>query len=85
MLKQVPKLSSGLHHTHINVIESHLVIKGNSDDFTLWHDRLGHPSTIMMRKIIENSYGHLVKPQEIYQGNKITCTACFLENIDNKP
>ena len=66
VLKKLPKLSSSLHHTYINVIESHLVTKGNHDDFTLWHDRLHHPSTIMMRKIIEKSYGHSVKPQEIY-------------------
>ena len=85
VLEKLPKLSSGLHHTYISAIESHLVIKENSSDFTLWHDRLGHPGTTMMRKIIENSHGHSLKPQEVYQGNKMTCTACSLGKLIIRP
>ncbi|WZZ50510.1 hypothetical protein YC2023_050617 [Brassica napus] len=85
VLEKLPKLSYGMHHTYISAIESHLVIKENSGDFTLWHDRLGHPGTTMMRKIIENSHGHSLKPQEVYQGNKMTCTACSLGKLIIRP
>ncbi|WZZ32928.1 hypothetical protein YC2023_016329 [Brassica napus] len=85
VLEKLPKLSSGLHHTYISALESHLVIKENSDDFTLWHDRLGHPGTTMKRKIIENSHGHSLKPQEVYQGNKMTCIACSLGKLIIRP
>ena len=34
----------------------------NKDMFTLWHDRLGHPGSIMMRKIIESS--NVTSPKE---------------------
>jgi hypothetical protein len=38
--------------------------------------RLRHPSSIMMRKIIENSYGHSLKSPQILQTNNFTCSAC---------
>jgi len=62
VLEKLPRLPSGLHHTYINSIGSHLVIKRDHDDFTLWHDRLGHPGTTMMQKIIKSSHGHSMKP-----------------------
>jgi len=27
----------------------------------LWHDRLGHPSSTMMRKIVESTHDHPLK------------------------
>ena len=30
----------------------------SSKDYMLWHDRLGHPGSTMMRTIIANSNGH---------------------------
>jgi hypothetical protein len=85
ILEKILRLPSGLHLTYISAIESHLVIKRNPDDFTLWHDRLGHPGTTMMRNIIENSHGHSLKIQEIYQGNKMTCVACSLGKLIIRP
>ena len=82
ILEKLPRLPSGLHHTYINSIGSHLVIKRDHDDFTLWHDRLGHPGTTMMQKIIESSHGHSMKPQAIYQG---TCVACSLGRLIIRP
>jgi hypothetical protein len=41
-----------------------------------WHDRLGHPGTIMMRRIIENSHGHPLKNQKILLQSDYPCTAC---------
>jgi len=37
----------------------------NPKMFMLWHDHLGHPGTIMMRQIIENSHGHPLNNQKI--------------------
>ena len=48
ILKKRSKLSSGLHYTYINVIESHMVVKEDTETLTLWHDRLGHPDSMMM-------------------------------------
>jgi hypothetical protein len=31
----------------------------------LWHDQLGHPRSIIMRRIIENSHGHPLKNLKI--------------------
>ena len=44
--------------------------------FTLWHDRLGHPRSIMMRQIIENSYGCPLKNQKILLPSDYPCSAC---------
>lgn len=85
ILEKFPEVSSGLHHTYIDEIESNLVVKQNPEEFTLWHDRLGHPGTTMMRKIIESSHGHSLKIQEISQGNKMTCVACSLGKLIIRP
>ena len=42
-------LSSGLYHTNIGTVESHAVVNKRftgSNDFIIWHDRLGHPVII---------------------------------------
>ena len=57
VLERLPKLPTGLHYTYIHVIESHMAVKEKSHDpsiINLWHDRLGHPGSVMMRRIIEN-------------------------------
>jgi len=48
----------------------------NKNEFLVWHDRLGHPRYIMMRKIAENSCGHPLKSQKLLQSNDFSCTAC---------
>jgi hypothetical protein len=53
ILEKLEALSSGLYCTNINSIESNMVSNQKLHDtkiFTLWHDRLGHPANIMMRK-----------------------------------
>jgi hypothetical protein len=64
VLERLPTLGSGLHYTYISMIESHMVLKEKSCDLgilSLWHDRLGHPGTTMMRRIIEGTNGHPLK------------------------
>ena len=49
--------SSGLYHTTIKSIESNVVVNQKFNDpkiFNLWHDRLGHPGSSMIRRIIEH-------------------------------
>ena len=44
--------TSGLYHTTIKLIESYAVMNQKFNDpniFTLWHNRLGHPGSSMMR------------------------------------
>jgi hypothetical protein len=42
----------------------------------LWHDRLEHPGSVMMRRIIENSHGHPLKNQKILLPSDYPCSAC---------
>ena len=44
--------------------------------FMLWHDRLGHPRSTIMRRIIENSHGHPLKNHKILLSSDYPCTAC---------
>jgi hypothetical protein len=79
ILEKLPAFSSGLYYTTIRTVESHVVMHqkcSNPKMFMLWHDRLGHPGTIMMRRIIENSHGHSLKNQKILLPSDYSCAAC---------
>jgi hypothetical protein len=68
ILDKLLPFSSGLYYTTIRTIESHVVMHqkcSNPNMIMLWHDCLGHPRTIMIRRIIENSHGHPLKNQKI--------------------
>ena len=61
--KRIPKkltaLSSELYYTHIWVIETYATMNlklMNPNIFTICHNWLSYPMSIMMRRIIENSY-----------------------------
>jgi len=61
VLEKFVSFSSGLYHTKISTIEINLIVNQkftNLDTFKIWHDRLGHPGHVMMRKIIEHSNGY---------------------------
>lgn len=60
------------------MIESHVVVKEDPQI-------LGHPGSIMMRRIIENSKGHPLKNQKIFQTNKISYAACSLGKLIMRP
>ena len=56
--------SYGLYHTTIKSIESYAVMNQKFNDpkiFTLWHNRLGHSRSLMMRRIIKQLHGHPLK------------------------
>jgi hypothetical protein len=60
ILERIPSLPSGLYYIYIKLVPhvTYKVIFYNVDTFQIWHDRLGHPSVWMMRKIISNCIGH---------------------------
>ena len=51
---------------------------------TLWHDRLGHPGTRMMNKIIESSEGHKIKKVKIPQPNELSLDKLIIRPSQNK-
>ena len=57
----------------------------DTNNLIIWHDRLGHPGSIMMRRIIENSNGHPLKKQKIFQTNEFSCAACSQGKLIIKP
>ena len=88
VIEKLSATSSGLYHTTIKFIESYVVVNQKFNDpktFVLWHDRLGHPESSMMRRIIEHSHGHPLKNQEILLPNKYPCAACSQGKLIVKP
>jgi len=53
--------------------------------FMLWHDRLGHPGSIMMRQIIKNSHGDPLKNLNILLRSENPCAACSQGKLITKP
>jgi hypothetical protein len=50
-----------------------------------WHDQLGHPESIMMRWIIENSNRHFLKNLKILLPCENLCVACSQSKLIIKP
>jgi len=64
VLEKLSVFPYGLYYTCINAIETHVIVSQkltNRNEFLVWHDWLGHPRYIMIRKIVENSCGHPFK------------------------
>ena len=88
VLEKLPALSSSLYYTNISMIETHAIVNKkftSLNTFIIWHDRLRHLGTIMIRKIIENSHGHLLKNQKILQFKEFSCATCSQEKLITKP
>jgi transposase InsO family protein len=88
ILKKLSAFSSGLYYTTIRTIESYVVMHqkcSNPKMFMFWHDRLGHPGTIMMRRIIENSHAHPLKNQKILLSSDYPYAACSQGKLIIKP
>jgi hypothetical protein len=57
VLEKLSELPSGLYFTSLKENESYTVVEEkftNHSNFIIWHDRLGHPGSVMMRKIINS-------------------------------
>ncbi|GJW52752.1 disease resistance CC-NBS-LRR class family protein [Tanacetum coccineum] len=89
VLEKLPMLHSGLHYTYLSMEESHMVIKEKSCDpgiVSMWHDRLGHPGSTLMKRIIESTHGHPLKDQKILQMDKMApCSSCSLGKLIARP
>ena len=63
----------------MRTVETNVAIHQRCSDpkvFMLWHDCLGHPRSIMMHRIIENSHRHPLKNQKILLPSDYPCSAC---------
>ena len=67
--------------TNVTIHQKYL----NPKVFMLSHDCLGHPRSIMMRQIIENSHGHPLKNQKILLSSDYPCSACSQGKLITKP
>ena len=88
IMEKLSTFSYGLYHTNIKPIESYDIVNqkfNNPKTFVLWHDRLGHPGSSMMRRIIEHSHVHLLKNQNILLPNEYSCSACSQGKLIVKP
>ena len=88
ILEKLRGMSSGLYYTYIRTIESHTVMNQKFIDskvYMLWHDRLGHPGSTMMRRIITNSNGHPLVSRHIAALNDNPCKACSQGKLVIRP
>ena len=79
ILETLRVFSFVLYYTHIRVIETYAIMNPkfiNLNMFTILRDQLDHSRSIIMRRIIENSHGHLLKNQKILQSNELSCVGC---------
>nr|GEV56463.1 retrovirus-related Pol polyprotein from transposon TNT 1-94 [Tanacetum cinerariifolium] len=54
--------------------------------FSLWHNRLSHPGSTMMKRIVENTHGHPLKNQKFPKEDKVPlCTSCSLGKLIARP
>ena len=87
-LEKLSIFSSVLYYTTMRTVETNIAIHQKCSDpkvFMLWHDRLGHPRSIMMCRIIENSHGHPLKKQKILLPSDYSCSACSQGKLITKP
>ena len=70
------------------MIEAHSIVNQKFTDlktFVLWHDRIGHPGSIMMRRIIENSNEHSFKNLKILTNDEFSCATCCQGKLITRP
>ncbi|KAM1763928.1 hypothetical protein ACFX11_003226 [Malus domestica] len=87
ILEKLEHIPSDLYTMTICPIECHYVADptiGTAHEITLWHDRLGHPGRIAMRRILKSSHGHpLTRSLGSIQG--IACQTCSIGKLITKP
>jgi hypothetical protein len=84
ILEKLEALSSGLYCTNISSMELNMDSNKKLHDtkiFTLWHDMLGHPGNIMMRRIIKSANKHPLKDLKILLSKDLSYAACSLRKL----
>ncbi|KAM1628851.1 hypothetical protein ACFX2K_017216 [Malus domestica] len=87
ILEKMERNPSGLYTTTIRPIECHYVAgptTGTAHEITLWHDRLGHPGRIVMRRIFKTSHGHPLT-RSLGSIREIACQTCSMGKLITKP
>ena len=88
LLEKLHFLSFGLYHKNIRTIYIYFTMNQKFSDskiFKLWHDRLGHPGSIMICGIIKNSHGHQLKNQKILLPTESPCATCSQGKLIIRP
>ena len=88
ILEQFRSLSCGLYQKTIRYIESYAVMNqkfNDSNAVLLWHERLGHLGISMMRRIVQNSTGHLLTSRQILVTDGYTCVVCSKGKLIIRP
>jgi Reverse transcriptase (RNA-dependent DNA polymerase)/GAG-pre-integrase domain/Integrase core domain len=88
VVEKMPAYSSGLYYTYISPIEMNMASNQKVDDpvlYSLWHDRLGHPGTSMILRIIKSSNGHSLKNVKVPLAKELPCKACSLGKLIIRP
>ena len=78
ILKQLISSSYGLYQTTIRLLESHAVMNQKFNDlkaFLLWHEWVGQPGFLMMRRIVQNSNEHPLTSRQILKSHDFSCIA----------
>ena len=87
-MEKISTFSSKLYHKTIKPIELYVIVNqkfNNPKFFALWHDKLGHPGSLMRHRRIENSHGHPLKNHKILLPNEYLCVACSQGKLIVKP
>lgn len=85
VLEKLRAFSTGLYYTKISIMETNAIENPKfSENLIVWHDRLGHPGSIMLQKIIRNSCGHPLKNQKILP-HDFSCVACSQGKLIIRP
>ena len=88
ILEKLRSLECGLYLTTINIVESYEILNpkfSNSTLIVLWHERLGHPGTSMLRRILHQSNGHSLTTGHIFNHTNYNCLACTQGKFITRP
>ena len=88
ILERFKGLPSGLYHTYIQPVEANMIMHQKCHSllkFKLWHNRLGHPGSAMMHRIMSQSSGHNLKNLKILQKSDYSCLSCFQGKLITRP
>ena len=88
ILEKLRSLECGLYLTTINTVESYAILNpkfSNSPLIVLWHERLSHPGTSMLRRILHQSNGHSLTNGYISSHNHNNWIACTQGKFITRP
>ena len=85
VLEFILALSTSFYHAKVSMIEANATFNKEAiDNFTLCHNRVAHPGSTMMRKLILNTNGHTLKEKRIIPKH-LSCVACSQGKLISRP